>query len=88
MDYDSNRFLAHAVLLLLGNMLNVSHAAIGRVVTVFDAGPGLAFTYGRRMLFARELPPSCIPAKVSGHHHQGRCTIPLCCLAVKSVLYY
>jgi hypothetical protein len=56
-DYDSNHYLAHAVLLLPGNMLNVSHAAIGRVVAVPYAGPGLAVSYGRRMLFARELPP-------------------------------
>jgi hypothetical protein len=60
-DYDSNRFLAHAVLLLLGNMLNVSHAAIGRVVAFTYAGPGLAFFHGRRMLFARELSLPCIP---------------------------
>jgi hypothetical protein len=60
-DYDSNHYLAHAVLPLRGNMLNVSHAVIGRVVTVFDADFGLAVPYGRRMLFARELSPPCIP---------------------------
>jgi hypothetical protein len=48
-------------------MLNVLHAAIGWVVTITYAGPGLAFIYGRRImapvqgaiiaLFARELPP-------------------------------
>jgi hypothetical protein len=56
-DYGSNHFLAHAVLLLLGNMLNVSHAAIGRVVAFSYAGPGLAFTDGRRTP-ARSFPPS------------------------------
>jgi hypothetical protein len=39
------------------NMLNVLHAVIGRVVAFSYAGFGLAFTYGRRMLFARELSP-------------------------------
>jgi hypothetical protein len=55
---------------LLGNMLNVSHAVIGRVVAITYAAFGLAITYGRRImapvqgaiiaLFARELSPPCI----------------------------
>jgi hypothetical protein len=55
--------VAHAVPPLRGNMLNVSHAGIGRVVAISDAGFGLAFTYGRRMPFAGELPPPSIPNK-------------------------
>jgi hypothetical protein len=65
-------------------MLNVSHAAIGRVVAFSYAGLGLAFAYGRRImapvqgaiiaLFAGELPPPYAKQKVSGHHSYGRCT--------------
>jgi hypothetical protein len=43
-DRNSDHYRAHAVLPFLRDMLNVSHAAIGRIVAVFDAGFGLVFS--------------------------------------------
>jgi hypothetical protein len=82
--HNSSRYRAHAVLLLCENMLNVSHAVIGRVVAVTYAGFGLAFTYGRRIMAPVQgaiialFPGECRrPYQLKGvwHLYDRRCSI-------------